>query len=79
MSTFSLLSVSTLTEHRAYLPPPPRPVALNPRGRWMRGGFLTALLLAPNFLLWIGYNSGENLRALGAHGQSTTGHIALRG
>jgi hypothetical protein len=79
MSTFSSIFTSALTERLDYLPPPPRPVSLNPRGRWTRVGFRAALLLVPNFLLWIGHNSGEDLRELAAHGRSTTGHIALRG
>jgi hypothetical protein len=79
MSSFSLDSVCPPAGRLEYLSPPPRTVALNQRGRWTRAGFLAALLLAPNFLLWIGYNSGEDLRALAAQGQTTTGHVALRG
>ena len=79
MSTFSLPSEATLTEQGTYLSPPPRAVALNARGRYSRAGFLAALLLVPNGLLWFGYESGEDLRTLAAQGRSTTGHVALRG
>jgi hypothetical protein len=79
MSTFTLLSASPVPERHGYLSPPPRPVTLNERARWLRTGFLAALLLGPNCLLWMGYNSGENLRTLAAHGKSSTGHITLRG
>jgi hypothetical protein len=44
-----------------------------------RAGFLAALLLVPNCLLWVGYERGEDLRTLAAQGRSTTGHVALRG
>jgi hypothetical protein len=79
MSTFNFLPEPSLTEHRDCLPPPPRSVALNRRGRLTRAGFLAALLLVPNCLLWIGYERGEYLRTLAAEGRPTTGHIALRG
>ena len=69
MSTFDLLSASPFTEHRDYLLPPPRSVALDQRGRWTRAGFLAALLLVPNCLLWFGYERGENLRHAGRPGK----------
>jgi hypothetical protein len=62
-----------------YLPPPPRSVAPNSRARWMRAGFLTAMVLGPLLVLWIGQSSSENLRMLVAQGHSTTGQFVIRG
>ncbi len=61
-----------------YLPPPPRSVAPNVRGRWMRAGFLVGMVLGPLVVLWIGQASSENLRMLAARGHKTTGRVVVR-
>ena len=57
------------------LPPIPRAVAINRKGRVLRNCALAGLLLAPNAVLAFGWFSGENLRQLDARGETVTGRI----
>lgn len=79
MSSFDPAVAYLSSQRPDYLPPPPRAVALNNRGRWSRAGCLLGLLLTPPFVLWVGDQSGENVRALATQGRSATGQIVVRG
>jgi hypothetical protein len=60
------------------LPPSPRPVEFTAKARWMRSGFWAGLLLAPNLILYFGYNYAADLRALADRGQVLSGQVASK-
>lgn len=66
-------------DHPDYLPPPPRPVALNARAVWSRAGLLAGLVLMPPLVLYLSQLSATDLRALLRQGRTTSGAIAPRG
>lgn len=78
MSTPESSVPDSLSPSPDYLSPPPRPVELSARARWMRAGFLSGLVLGPLFVLWMGESSAENLRQLVTQGQTTTGQVLVR-
>jgi hypothetical protein len=57
------------------VPPAPRPVAFNRNARLLRTGVLGGLLLVPNAILAFAWFSGEELRQLEDHGQTTIGRV----
>jgi hypothetical protein len=79
MSLFDPALAVSPAERPDYLPPPPRSATLALGAGWLRVGFLAGLLLTPPAILFLGQRSGDDLRALVAHGRSATGQIVLRG
>jgi hypothetical protein len=60
------------------LPPTPRAVALNTKGRIYRVGLVCGLLFAPNAILAVGWFTGEDLRELEKRGEMVTGHVVAK-
>jgi hypothetical protein len=78
MNPFDATPSLTSGDRPDYLPPPPRAAVLKDRVGWYRAGLLASLLLPP-LVLFLGENSGAELRKLVEQGRTTTGTIARRG